>query len=299
MKSNIFLSQISVVDHGYINYKGQVIGGSFNPGFIITGTIDESEKVVVDFSTIKKDIKGLIDIHISDIYENGFDHKIWFIEGYSQGSYAEIDNTYCIIETDACTLKLPLDAVKIIRIIEGLAPEYTIKYIEKAFECYLTKGLSIKYPMIGVEVECINTIETHRINQQQVYFLFTYSHGLKDSTSYGCQNIAHGHLSFIQSSNANAQPDHISKMQIVASELGGAVFVNKSNIVFQDNSIIALEYTTERGVFNAQYKKSENKLIILDTETTIEYLAEYVKTKYNVGGFYISEGLSKGCIVSG
>jgi len=297
MKSKLFLSEISVVDHGFINYKGQVIGGSFNPSFVITGSIDETEKVVVDFSTIKKDIKGLIDRHIWDAYNNGFDHKLWFIEGYSQGTCIKVDDNYHIV-TDACKLILPTDAVKIIAPIDGIAPEYSTTYIQKAFEVYLTTELMKLYPLIGVEVECYNNINTHRVNTTQIYFMFTYSHGLKDSTSYGCQNIAHGHLSFIQSADSNAPLHHINKMKKVASDLGGAVFINRENIVFQDDSVIEIQYTTKRGQFFASYKTAENKLIVLDTETTIEYLAEYVKDTYNVTGFYISEGLSKGCVIT-
>lgn len=296
MKSKLFLSDISVVDHGFINYRGQVIGGSFNPGFVVTGSVDETEKVVVDFSTIKKDLKKLIDRHVDDAYSNGFDHKVWFIEGYSQGTCTLIDRYYHIA-TDACTLVLPIDAVKIITPIDGLEPTYSIEYIQKAFEQYLTEELIKIYPLVEVEVECFNNIDTHKINKTQIDFMFTYSHGLKDSTSYGCQNIAHGHLSFIQSEKSDVPVEHIRKMQQVASDLGGAVFINRENIVFQDDSVIQIQYTTERGEFFASYKTTENKLIVLDTETTIEYLAEYVKNTYNVTGFYISEGLSKGCVV--
>ena len=294
MKSNIFLSDLTVVDHGYINYKGQVIGGSFNPSFVVTGSVDEKEKVVVDFSTIKKDIKGNIDIHLNNIYNNGFDHKLWFIEGYSEGTYEQINDDYVVIKTHAVEITLPTDAVKVIKPIEGLTPEYSLEYIGKAFEQYLTDHLSIKYPDIEVQVECFNNIETHRINKNDNFFMFTYSHGLKDSTSYGCQNIAHGHLSFIQPDIFNEESSHVNTLNDIAIELDGAVFINSENIVYQDESAIKIQYTTNRGTFSASYSKSANKLIVLDTETTIEYLAEYVKQHWNVGGFYISEGLSKG-----
>ena len=292
MRSSIFINNISVVDHGYINYRGQIIGGSFNPSFIVTGSVDKTEKVVVDFSTIKKDIKNLIDIHLNDVYDNGFDHKIWFIEGYSQGTYKVLDNGYCIISTDATELSVPVDAVKIIQKVEGYDPEYSIDYIGKSFESYLTKKLELKYPDISVQVDCYNNIETHRINKDDTFFMFTYSHGLKDSTSYGCQNIAHGHLSFLQPGFWFS--GDLDKMATIATELDGAVFVNKENIVYGDNDVLDLEYTTNRGTFKVRYLRSANKLLVLDTETTIEYLAEYIRTRYSIHDFFVSEGLSKG-----
>ena len=52
-----FLTHVSCVDHAYIDNNGCVVGGSFHPNFIIGGTPDPVEKVVVDFSTVKKDVK--------------------------------------------------------------------------------------------------------------------------------------------------------------------------------------------------------------------------------------------------
>src|SRR5574343_1490291 len=111
MKSSIFLSDLTVVDHAYINSQGQVIGGSFNPGFIVSGEVDPVEKVVVDFSTIKKDVKYSIDKHIDDYHHNGFDHKIWFIEGYSGGEYRQFEDKI-EFKTPAFKARVPLDAVR-------------------------------------------------------------------------------------------------------------------------------------------------------------------------------------------
>jgi hypothetical protein len=293
MKSRIFLSNLSVVDHAYINYKGQVIGGSFNPSFIVTGEIDEKEKVVVDFSTIKKDMKTVIDAH-SDVQDlNGFDHKLWFIIGYSNGKVNLVDDRY-VITSEAGEVNVPRDALKIIEPIDNLTPEYTIEYIGKSFEQHLTTMLSKKYPDIDISVECFNNIDTHVINKQNESFLFTYSHGLKDSTSYGCQNVAHGHLSFIQPNSKTLDSHTYNLFKQIASDLDGAVFINKENVVADTDDYIKIEYTSIRGYFSAMYQKQSNNIFVLDTETTIEFLAEFVSDKYNVRYFYISEGLSKG-----
>ena len=67
----MFFSQPTVIDHAYIDQEGRVVGGSFNPDFLVTGEIDPKEKVVIDFGTGKKQIKALIDHK-----EFGYDHKL-------------------------------------------------------------------------------------------------------------------------------------------------------------------------------------------------------------------------------
>ncbi len=291
-KSSIFLSDLSVVDHAYINEHGQVIGGSFNPGFIVTGSIDSVEQVVIDFSTVKKSLKQLIDQHIWDPEKNGFDHKIWWIEGFSKGTIEKSDHAdRYIINTPALTAEVPTDALKIIKNTDNYIPNHSIEYIGQSLEQFLTKEMIKLYPDVNVKVECFNNINVHLINKNIPYKYFTYSHGLKDSTSYGCQNLLHGHLSFIQYHN----DDIITR---IANDLNDAVFVNRSNIIIDNENELTLTYTTpQRGYFTATYKKDSNKIIILDTETTIEWIAEFVKDTYQITDFYISEGLSKGTYI--
>lgn len=291
-KSSIYLADVSVVDHGYIDNNGKIKGGSFNPGFIITGEIDDVEQVVIDFSTVKKSVKHLIDQHMWDPINNGFDHKIWWIEGYSNGTleFNEDLNQY-IITTPALTANIPTDTLKIITKIKGLNPTYSIEYTGKAFEQYLNIELDKIYPNVNVSVQCFNNINVHVIDKNIPLEYFTYSHGLKDSTSYGCQNILHGHLSYIQHTDEEL-------IQRIANDLDGAVFINKSNIVFEDDFELTIMYNTpQRGHFSATYKKDSNKIIILDTETTIEWIAFWLTNTYQINDFYVSEGLSKGTFV--
>lgn len=289
-RSSIFLADVSVVDHAYINNKGQVIGGSFNPGFIISGEVDSTEKVVVDFSTIKKDVKTAIDFHGCDIYANGFDHKIWFIEGYSN---ATITNNVDSVSFDsvAFTGTVPADAVRFIAHPETseLSPDYSLEYIGQALATHVYNELISKYPNIDLKVECRNTVNTHTMSDMPLS-LFTYSHGLKDSTSYGCQNLFHGHLSYLQYKDEMITAE-------VAADLNNTVFINPENVVHDNQWMVAIEYTTPRGLFKATYNKDQNKVVILKTESTVEFLAEYVRDKYGITDFYISEGLSKGTVL--
>lgn len=288
MKSNMFLSDLTVVDHAFIDNTGRVLGGSFNPGFLITGEVSADESVVVDFSTIKKDIKYAIDKHVFDVNLNGFDHKLWFIEGFSAGSY-EIFDDYVEVDTPALSFKLPIDALRVIKPINGFST-YSIEFIGLAIAQHVYSCLLKTYPDINLGVECLNNINVHTCSYYD-YAYFNYSHGLKNSTSYGCNNIAHGHLSYMQHKDDDV-------LRLVCEELDNAVFINQENISYEDNEMIGINYDTEeRGSFSATYNKEMNKIIILDTETTIEFIAEYVKNKFNISDFYISEGLSKGAYI--
>lgn len=301
----MFLNQISVVDHAYIDDKGHVVGGSFNPDFIVSGDIDPVEQVVVDFSTVKKDLKRFIDHK-----EFGFDHKLWFIVGYSLGTFEQhmVDGEwYYSIITPTFRAKLPANAVKVFT-----ATEYTLESIGSAFEDYLQVHMESLYP--SIKIVCNNTTIAHTNNSiasgqngvlpvaQSQPSYFTYVHGLKDSTSWGCQNNSHGHLSFIQLEPANA--DTLLLQQSIASVLDGVVFIKRENIDRTEGSWVHIDYTTERGHFYAAYDASQIKVVILDTETTIEHLVSHVAEAFGddikalgVTRVFVSEGLSKGAIV--
>lgn len=289
MRSTIYIAKLSVVDHGYIDDKGRQVGGSFYPGFTISGGVDSHESVVVDFSTIKHDIKDMIDQHTNDPYTNGFDHKLWWIEGVSLGTI-EFTSNRAEIVTPACRLSVPIDAI---RVITGQT-RYAIEDMGAAMEAHVQSMLSEKYPDVGVSVSCFNSVEPLTIDHSPLAF-FRYSHGLKNSTSYGCQNISHGHLSYIQSIGDSIDDDLLGR---IADELDNVVFINDDNVVHEDNDNLVIQYVTPRGRFSAEYKKGHNNILILRTETTIEYIAEFVKDFYGVDKFFISEGLQKGAIVN-
>lgn len=285
MKSSIFLNDISVIDHAYINEEGQVIGGSFHCSFIVTGETDPTEKVVVDFSTIKKDIKDVID------GEDGFDHKLWLFMVSSNYSFTKVDEIMVEITTPASVLKLPRNAISMI----PFAKNYTdIVNLELFIADVVELALYNKYKGMDLKVKCIlkeNFVLPAGTSDWNV-IPFRYVHGLKDSTSYGCQNLCHGHYSYITTFDYNLQFKEDFKNSVI--------FINKENIISETDEYIEVSYTTEqRGYFYGLFYKNRNVLIVLDTETTIEFLAEYVKNKYDINGsFYISEGLSKGAYIS-
>lgn len=296
--AEMFLSELSVVDHAYINEFGNVVGGSYNPTFFVAGDIDPVENVVVDFSTIKKDIKKIIDCH-----NTGFDHKLWLIEGYSACDMT-INTTLntVLIETPTTQLMMPQDAVKVVyQHSSEFTRGHNDDYIGEAFAAQVQEVLREQYGP-SIRVICFNNTNIHSpVGSPNSAALFTYVHGLKDSTSYGCQNVSHGHLSFIQSIPSTLVTSNL--ISAIAADLDGVIFINKANVISDDGHIITISYETPRGYFEASYEKESYKIIVLETETTIEHLVDYIAMRYqrdltNVGVevLFVSEGLSKGAV---
>lgn len=302
-RSSIFLNNITVIDHAYIDDQGCIRGGSFNPNFIVSGKPDFQEKVVVDFSTIKKDIKKIIDKHEPDVFTNGLDHKLWIIEGYSNIENFDItkDKQRLIIQTPNVKIELPPDAVKHIPVINGQTPDYSNLYIGYALENYVKQHLQQLYPDARIDVKCINTVDEH-VALNASTRPFHYVHGLKNSTSYGCQNIAHGHRSFIHADIDD--PLVFNRLKIIAEELDNTVFVYEENIIKIDSNTLTIGYSTkQRGNFSMTLNTDTHKIIVLSTETTIEFLVSYINQRYGKDLFfcgaktiYVSEGLSKGAV---
>ena len=286
MKNSMFLSNLSIVDHAYIDTNGLIVGGSFNPSFIISGEMDEVEQVVIDFSTCKKDVKAIIDDK-----EIGMDHKLWIGE-FSNCEVQDDGVESFKISTPVWDITLPYNAVHFVN-----APHYDTDSIGVHMQKFVQSELEKKYPTIKVEV--INTVEAHGMPWMTNKAYFTYSHGLKNSTSWGCQNIAHGHLSYI---NIVAEDEIGATLlgQKIAAYLDRTMFVWEENLNPDTNTI---SYSTERGQFKLTQRSNDAKVCLFNTETTIENLTNAICDMFAddlnlifASEVYISEGLSKGAV---
>lgn len=339
----MFLNDVTAIDHALISVTGQVIGGSVSPQIIVRGPMDSDESVVVDFSTIKKFLKNTIDHNL-----NGYDHKLlvdledaslkvslldgdgrWLADVKKMfPGYANINNTeiarefksdasvqgdYIVeITTPATILDMPLNAVKFYR-----------GDLARAIQSYLLPELAKSYP------GCTCTLELHEdyrsmsmapgSNFESLLSPFRYVHGLKDSTSWGCQNIAHGHASFLQMHCQKEQLDAVeSLMDDIYYHINDVVFINRANLTkpFPDELVgkrcgtidapkVDIQYKTGRGSFAMSIIRPElQPYIVLDSETTVEYLAAFIESTYGadldkigITKAYVSEGLAKGALI--
>lgn len=320
--STMFLSDVSVVDHAFIDNEGKIVGGSFNPCFLVSGKTDPQEKVVVDFSTVKKAIKEIIDHK-----QTGFDHKLWIIEGWSNcevitsSQFDDTPDTLYIMSPNV-SLHVPINAVKYVKLSDlGLSSldfdYYNYKDVATWFNYHLQPAMQQLYPDVDIKIETEITENMHHIyksNPNRSRLIpFRYTHGLKDSTSWGCQNIAHGHLSYMfvefdpsiaVTLNKPMIADVLNQqLEHIVQDLHNVVFINRANLV--EGSTNQLCYDTERGHFSELLNLEAINTKVLDTETTIEFIVEYVRDYfdpsfvrlYGLTSLYVSEGLSKGAMI--
>lgn len=297
-RSTMFLNDVTAIDLAYLTEDGRVLGRSVRPQITVTGVIDPEEKVVVDFSTVKKFLKAKIDDK-----ETGYDHKLCIPLNAAHHCVLAPGTVHYIIQTPSCDLTVPANAVRCFT--EAAA----IERMDVELEAYLHECLREEYgdAFHSVQVTLNADMQVVHHPERSRTGLFNYVHGLKSSTSWGCQNIAHGHSSFFQflGTGPNRILDAEQEEAIISqieTELQDAVFVFAENLSSPAGAdSVQLSYTTSRGQFDAFFSLEENNVFVLDTETTIEFLASFFAERYgqtvrDLGYRYIvvSEGLNKG-----
>lgn len=405
-QNTLYVTRLTTVDCGLLLGKTpKLLGFSFNVGIELTGTLDPKEKVIVDFGTLKKDLKSAI-----DNVATGYDHKC-IVADYMQLGYRNTLHAPCHIAqaprrlgdfTDKVVLidpeaNMPLASLtqSAMRIADtkmlsvflntvsseqlcfairkmlstagrGNEIPALVKYLLHCFEKeilgFLNKELKNLYPnnesLQVSKVNCdvqfdkllnekpvgvcgefeIDAFAELLIGSEDVfakvtphletYFgFFSYTHGLKDSTSAGCQNILHGHLSYIQVEYDDSSweiadyemlEDLINK---ILDDLNGTHFIFAENLTAFDDEdskthLRKVRYESKsRGSFIIHLKDLDeasgkcegltNKATVCPTETTIENLVHFIYQKYktefdDISGLrsiYVSEGLHKGAVI--
>lgn len=313
--STIFVNEPTIVDHSYIDQDGRVIGGSVNPSFHVSGTVTEDENVVLDFSKAKKQLKAVIDDN-----DNGFDHKCWILFGWS--------NVTSVMRTDT------KEHVRADVLLTGDEPDMplavTTKHIQicgpkSAFRFMSVKANATSKSQTIYEAARVSMEEWLKLNMPEFDFrvlmhanpvpstvqnhqLFRYVHGLKHSSSWGCQNIAHGHLSFVDVECGPTDPELVKQiLTTIAKTLDNTIFISAENYSESPAGYSHdISYQSDvRGEFTMSiWKQAKQKFVVLETETTIEHIIEYVAAAFetqlkliNATHLYVSEGLSKGAVL--
>ena len=323
--STLFLSQITCIDHAWCDFETRAIqGGSFLASFKVTGNIDPTEHVVVDFSTLKKLIKNIIDHPVT-----GIDHKLWVLPTAWDGIdvYSDfietVDRTEFLHTESRVSLRnmtmsadVPLSSI----VMCPAMPEYNTFFAEVMVKHLVQDELRKLYPTI--EVECSLSETPSYFDQPGLHSarrMFRYTHGLKDSTSWGCQNLLHGHLSYVEfyykGKNLEKAAAVNTLMADFLARIESTIFVKRENVVgnmtseeLLDQEVLVVQYETEaRGKFRTEYLTRYNNICRLNAETTIENLLTNLLDLYSdreelkaagVVSIAISEGLQKGSMLT-
>ena len=298
MNSTLFFNNITCIDHAFVDNIGNIVGGSYHPIITVKGKVTEDESVVVDFSSGKKQMKSIID---HDNGEIGLDHKLWIIPGYSACMTKNYSDTHYEIETrNGSRVVLPKTDV---HIVSGNFTGSVMQTVATDISSILSQQMT--------EYEFDVELTQIPFSVTQNPMMFRYSHGLKNSTSYGCKNIAHGHLSFFEITKFGNDyredcDDCKTGLRLIEETLkgiNGSMFIMRENIISEDEQWIEFGYETPRGKMWAKINRNQQANIIVDSETTIEYLAEFIAKRMmnalllaKVKEFRVSEGLQKGVV---
>lgn len=289
-QSTIFFNDMTIIDFSIITTDGMVVGGSVHLSLDVSGAVDGEEGVVVDFSAGKKLIKELID------GVNGFDHKCW-VNTTDPNIVITTDNGMVTVKHRRGGLSVTAHWAAFSFV--GANPDADI-------QTFLNEELAKRGLNYTVSNVTLTGLPINVPRADTPAFGFQYVHGLKYSSSYGCKNIVHGHRSFISASVAEgANMDVVEKTLIsIANDLHNAIFVHTEDIVSVDDAgNYVIGYTTdERGPMSLSVIQ---KMIFLETQTTVEHIVEYVRARYydqlkvlGVTQLFVSEGLSKGASVA-
>ncbi|MCK5020079.1 MAG: 6-carboxytetrahydropterin synthase [Candidatus Peribacteraceae bacterium] len=317
MKSTIYLNNITTIDFSYLGTNGVVYGESLRPGIELTGDVDNDENVVIDFSKAKKKIKELIDHP-----DTGFDHKCWIVVENSKDFKFSINglqyttehlesfrngiipnDSLMTVVTPTTTITAPMNAFRVTH-------NYGLGSLEEYLNSHLKEdGIQVK--VYHEDDSFMTRKDDDYLNKYYNPMEFTYVHGLKSSSSWGCQNIVHGHYSCVQveHNGESALRDPLiqnSLSNILDNSLDKPLlFVWKENITEETEDIISFGYKCSRGMFAMSVYKEFYTVVVLETETTIENLVEWFATTYNnelkrlgAVSLSVSEGLDKGATIT-
>jgi 6-pyruvoyl-tetrahydropterin synthase len=293
-KSQIYLNGLSGLAHTYIDANGKLCSGSYNPIVLVEGPIEEKENVVIDFGTISEWVKSKI---------ASYDHKLWLFAD-SICSIEDVEfipfngDAYDTILVNSSDVNFWLDGKSIVN-FDGKCDELTISETIGQHLTEISKEI-----LEGLNFKVILRKQPLLFDNDLPYSMFSYSHGLKNSTCTKCQLLAHGHLSYIQV-DANSYKEtckHV--LDKITKDLDGCVFVWGDNVTKITDKYLTIEYVSkDRGYFSAEYNTDVIKVIVLETETTVEHIVEYIAKTYEkelrqieASLLVVSEGLFKGAV---
>ena len=299
----IYMDNVTVIDCAILNYSNEVVGRSFAVSVTVSSAdLNGKEQVVADFSSIKAKIKAFIDGPF------GPDHKF-----VVPGKYVKVIprttgvNIATVDIPNGITYEGPADAL------------YPFDYEHGAgvvllLEERLASDLGQRFPEFTFQVFFSERFSRHND------CVFYYSHGLAKSTSFGCQNIIHGHTSMVALKVQSFEEfQHVVEGSSVGTwtnnrrQIDDALrkvrsLANRAYFYCADHWNAAescIEYTSARGHFKLTLPKNQ-KRVELAVEPTVENMVarftDQLRNLLTAEAFsmiqrvYVSEGLWKGAV---
>ena len=274
----LFVDNLTNLDFSYLHPERGLVGETWLASIVLHGALDE-QGMVCDFGEVKKIIRNWLDSHI--------DHKL----------LVPVRSSHCRIARDNDSETIQWDFKH--GTIKTKAPQcaHCLIEIEAIHAKEVARWAAEK--MHRLFPESVEKIELEFTTENIPGPFYHYSHGLKQHQG-NCQRIAHGHRSKIEI----VKNDNLDEalMKAVANDWKD-IYLGLLDDCVEDPSIkgnLLFSYVAQQGEFTLSLPR--NNCYLLPTETTVEFIAQYLAEKmkkndplssYRVKAY---EGLAKGAI---
>lgn len=296
MRSSIITNNI---DYSYIDTEGYLIGGSCSVKIVLTEKL-YSESTVSLKDTIKDLLNGKL----------GFDHKIWIFDDSLLLSDIVVNQLTDSEERLSFTTPVitAMTDMQSIRRIKGVHSSLSVS---TAISKFLASSILDKSLKIETIIEC----DSKALHNNSGIMRFRYCHG-SEGSDFGSQNIAHGHLSYLQVLDKNYKeikvysPELSAYLLEMVIKLDNTYFINSynnNNDLNLDADKYSISYISkDRGFFNLVLNIGDPKVkvCVLNTDTSIEHIINFIVflygrklKKFGACYFVLSEGLERASIV--
>lgn len=276
--SRLFVNNLTVIDFSYLDKHRGVVGESWIVDIELQGHLDE-QGMVLDFGTVKKQIKQFIDAEI--------DHRL-LVPIKSFGCSNSVSSQQICVEFPLSSGALisyrsPQDAVLLMD-TEAIHSDHVESYLQLKIKSQLPNN--------------VQSISIHLRTEKITDAYYQYTHGLQKHLGQ-CQRIAHGHRSRIEIIIDGKRSSQLEAQW--AKRLQDAYIATDNHLVkkFELNGVehSELSYTAQQGEFSISLPSE--KVFFMPGESTVEniavYLAQLISTEQQANVVVKAyEGLNKG-----
>lgn len=251
--TTLFVEQLTVIDASYLCPERGLVGESWIVDLELEGALDE-QSMVLDFGAVKKQLKRAID--------DGPDHTLIVPLHYpAQQTTTLADGrlrTLFVSKAGALEHVAPAAALTLLE-SDRVTPEALIAHLTPQLAAIVPANVA----RIGIQLrhEAIDGASYH------------YTHGLQKHRG-NCQRIAHGHRSRLAITLDGSRSPALEAAW--AERFRDIYLVTGSHIVADDGERLSLAYTAPEGHFELSLPKSRCYLLGMDTDSTVEEIAEHL-----------------------
>lgn len=279
--SALFVKHLTVLDFSFAHATRGILGESWIVDVELHGDLDD-QGMVFDFALVKRQVR--------DAVEGLIDHKLVVPRSLPNLQLKETYGTTELQWQDDAGQRFrhlsPIEAVELVDCPE-VTPEYLIPTLQQAAMTAVPGNVAA----VVIELR----------SEEGAGPFYHYSHGLKKHDG-NCQRIAHGHRSRIKILRNGKRDPLLEKAWALKWK---DIYIGTERDVtaeFNEDGVDYLEFGYSAGQGRFELRLPREQVYLLDTDTTVEYLAEHIATSLKADDpdhsfeVWAYEGVMKGAI---